>query len=138
MTPYGVRACDGRKARDEHVWPKLADDPHHVAQDLLLVPDSQGLAIIPGKTEINRPRKELPAAINASGGEQFLCANQANLVAEFRSEHILTAVAARKRKVGCAVISPPGEIGDQFSILIVGMGCNVEHAAHFAEAVQLL
>src|SRR6516162_1981682 len=133
-----VRATrNGRKARDEHVWPKLAYDPHHVTQDLLLVPDSQGLPIILGKTEINRPRKELSAAINASGGEQFLCANHSNLVAEFRAEHILTAVAARKRKIGCAVISSPGQIGDQFSIFIVGMRRNVEHAAHFAEAMQL-
>src|SRR5271167_4827568 len=133
-----VRATgNGRKTRDEHVWPKLPDDPHHVAQYLLPVPNSQGLAIILGKTEINCPRKELPAAINASSGEQFLRANHSNLVANFRAEHILTTIAARKRKVGCAVISAPGEIGDQFGIFIVGMRRDIEHAAHFAEAVQL-
>src|ERR1700758_1748261 len=103
-------ARNGRKTRDEHVWPKLPDDPHYVAQHLLPVPNSQGLAIILGKTEINRPRKELPAAINASSGEQFLRANHSDLIAEFRAEHILTTIAARQRKVGGSVISPPGEI----------------------------
>src|SRR5580692_1055787 len=133
-----VRAArNGRKTRDEHVWPKLPDDPHHVAQYLLPIPNSQSFAIILGKTEINCPRKELSAAINATSGEQFLGANHADLIAEFRAEHILTTIAARKRKVARAVISPPGEIGDQFSIFIVGMRRNVEHAAHFAEAVQL-
>ena len=104
----------------------------------LPIPNSQGLAIILGKTEINRSRKELPAAIDAPGGEQFLRANHADLIAEFRAEHILAAIAARKRKVGCAVISPSGEISDQFGIFVVGMRRNVEYAAHFAEAVQLL
>src|ERR1700737_3297126 len=133
-----VRAArNGRKTRDEHVWPKLPDYPHYVAQYLLAIPNSQGLAIIPGKTEINCSRKELPAAINATGGKQFLRANHSYFIAEFGAEHILTTIAAGKRKVGCPVISSPGEIGDQFSIFIVGMRRNVEHATHFAEAVQL-
>ena len=130
-------ARNGRKAGDEHVWPKLTDDPNHVAQNLVPTPNPQGLPVILGKAEINGPRKELSAAINASGGEQFLRANHSDLMAEFRAEHILTAITARQRKVGGAVVSPPGEIGDQFSIFIVGMRRNVEHATHFAEAVQL-
>ena len=78
------------------------------------------------------------AAVEAAGGEQFLGAGHAQFLAEFRPQHVLPAVAARQREVGGAVISPARQIGDQQGVFIVGMGGDVKHAAHFAEALQLL
>ena len=131
-------ARQGRKARDDHVRPELADEAHDVGHHLLPVPNSQRLEVILGKTEIHRARKILPPAVHAPRREQFLGADDAQFIAELRAEHVLAAVAARERKIGHAIIAAAREIGEHLVVFIVGMRGDVEHAAHFAKTAQLL
>ncbi len=128
----------GGKTHDDHVRTELADDTHDIGQHLLFVPDAQRFAIILGITEVNRPGEKLAAAIETAGGKQFLGAGHAQFLAEFRTQHVLTAVTARQREIGGAIIPSPGQIGYQQGVFVVGMRRKVEHAAHFAEALQLL
>ena len=51
-----------------------------------------------------RAREKLPAAVEPARGEQFLRAGHAELLAEFRAQHILAAVAARHGKISRAII----------------------------------
>ena len=44
-----------RKAGDDDVGMKRADDPHDVGHDALLVPEVKRFAVILGKPKINRP-----------------------------------------------------------------------------------
>ena len=73
--------------------------------------------------------------IDAPRGEQFLCANNAELVAQLRADQILAAIAAGERKIGGIVERAVRPVGDQARVLIVRMRRNVEDAA---EDVQLL
>ena len=132
--PPGTRG----KPRDDHVGPEGADDPHDVRHHLLPVPDLERLAIILRKTEVDGAREKLPAAVEAAGGEQFLGADHAELLAELGTEHVLAAVAAGEREVGGAVIPAARQVGDELGVFIVRMRGDVEHAAHFAKAAQQL
>jgi len=77
-------------------------------------------------------------SVETAGGEQFLGAGHAQFLAEFRTQHVLAAIAARQREVGGPVISTARQIGNQQGVFIVGMGGDVKHAAHFAKGAQLL
>jgi len=98
----------------------------------------QCLAIVFGKSKIHRACKKLPATVEAAGGEQFLRARDAEFFSELRAEHVLAAIATRKREIGGAVISSAREIADQQRVFIVGMRRDVKHAAHLAETFQVL
>ena len=102
------------------------------------VPDPEGFAVVLGVPEIDRAGEELPAAIDAAGGEQLLGADDPQLFAEFGAEHVLSAVAARQRQIGGAVVAAAREVGDQLRVLIVGMRRDVEDAAQFAKTAQVL
>src|ERR1035437_144744 len=134
-----VRAARlGGKAIDDHVGMKFADDANDVGQYLLPVPNVERLAIVFGKSKINRAGEKLAATVEAAGGEQFLGARHAKLVPQFRAENILTTVPARHGKISRAIIPTTRKIGDELCVFVVGMRREVEHAAHFAKAAQVL
>jgi hypothetical protein len=68
------------KTGDDHVRLKRADDAHHVGKHLLVVPDAQRLAIILGIAKINRAGEKLLAAVQPARGQQFLGADDAQLL----------------------------------------------------------
>ena len=133
-----VSAALGRESRDDDVGPERPDDPDDIGQHLLPVPDSQGLAGTLGEAEVDRAGEELPAAVEPPRGQQFLGPDHPELFEELGTEHVLPAVAAGQREVGRAVVAAAGQIGDQLGVLIVGMGGDVEHAAHLAKTAQVL
>src|ERR1035437_6483003 len=108
----------GGKAVDDHVGMKFADDANDVGQYLLPVPNVQRLAIVFGKSEINRAGEKLAATVEAAGGEQFLGARHAKLFPQFRTENILSTVPARYRKVGGAIIPATRKIGDELCVFV--------------------
>ena len=62
-----------RETGNDHIGPELADHPHHIAKDQLLIPLFQSLFRAFGKTEIVSSCKKLFGAINAAGRQQLLC-----------------------------------------------------------------
>ena len=91
-----------------------------------------------GKAEVNRAGEELPAAVQPPRREQFLRARHAQLFAKLGAEHVLSAIAAREREVGRAVVPAAREVGDELRVFIVRMRGDVEHAAHLIEGAQFL
>ena len=71
-------------------------------------------------------------------GEQFLGAEQAERFAKFWAEQVLAAVASRYGEIGGPAAAAAGKIGQELSVFIVGVGCDVQHAAQIVEAVQIL
>src|SRR5262249_49806120 len=106
-------AGPGGKARNNDVGPEGANDAHHVAQDLLPVPDSEGLGVILGNAKVEGPGEELACAVQTPGGEQLLRAEDAEGFAELGAEQVLPAVAAGDRKVGGAATAAAREVGEK-------------------------
>ena len=109
-----VRAAGLRgKTVDHHVRLKFADHAHDVGQHCLLDPRCSAFRGSPWKNRNPSRAKKTAGPVEPAGGEQFLRASDAELFAELRAEHVLTAIAARKRKIGGAVVSSAREIGDE-------------------------
>jgi hypothetical protein len=133
-----VRPRLRRETRDDHVRPEGADHADDVSQDCLPVPDPQGVLVILRKSEVFRAREVLPSPIQTPGGEQFLGASYAQLVAELGPEQVLAAVASRERQIGRPVSTTARQEGDDPRVLVVRMRPDVQHAGHRGEAAQLL
>src|SRR5439155_11578102 len=99
---------------------------------------AQRLGWVLREAEIDRPREELPSAVESPRREQFLRADDAELFAELRPQDILPAVAARDGEIRRSIPVAAREVRDELRVLIVLMRRDVEHAAHFAEAFQVL
>ena len=70
-----------RKASDHDVGLKRPHDPNHVGENFFPVPDVKRFLGRFGKAKIIRAREKLFAAIDAAGSEQFLGADDPELVA---------------------------------------------------------
>src|SRR5947207_7738467 len=93
----------GAEARYDHVRSEIPDDPHDVSKNFVVIPDAQRFVSRLRKSEIDRPREELLAVIDASRIEQFLCSNNAKALAQFGSEQILAAVPTCNREITAGV-----------------------------------
>ena len=127
-------ACAGilRESRHDHIGPERPDHPDHVTEDLFPVPDAHCLFSTFGKTEIIGPREELFGAVDAPGRQQFLCADHAQRHTLFLADQVLSAVPAGDGEIPRAVLSVPGQPGQQPRVLIVRVGRHVQHTAqHF-------
>src|SRR5215471_17558113 len=93
----------GTEARHYHIWPEIPDDPYDVSKNLVVIPNAQRFVSRLRKPKIERSREELPGVVDAPRTEQFLCSNDAEPLAQFGSQYILTSIAARNRKI-CGVV----------------------------------
>src|SRR4029078_10631191 len=93
----------GTKASHYHIRPEIPDDPHDVSKNFVVIPDVQRFVSGFGEPEVVRSGEELLRMVDASGVEQFLCSNDAESLAQFGSQYILTSVAARNRKISGVV-----------------------------------
>src|SRR4030095_5048866 len=93
----------GTKARHYNIRPEIPDDPHDVRKNFVVIPDVQRFARRLRKPKIERSREELPGMIDASRVEQFLCSNDAEALAQFGPQYILTSVTARDREISSVV-----------------------------------
>src|ERR1700733_14224324 len=82
-----------REPGDEDIRLKSADDPYHITQYLVFVPDLQGLLRRFGKAEIEGTGKELFGAVDPARGQHFLGTYQPKLDAFFIADQVLAAIA---------------------------------------------
>ena len=110
-----------RKTRDDHVGLEAADVPHHVGQDRVVSPDLQRLGWTFRKSEVDCAREELFAAVDATRVEKLLRAEDAEELAFFIADEVLSAIAARHRKIRGAQQPIVGEVGNERGV-VVGNG----------------
>ena len=91
-----------------------------------------------GEAEIDGAGEELLSAINAPGRQQLLGANDAELVSLLGADEILTAFTSRQRKVAGAHLAATSQIGQQRSVLVIGMRRDHQNAANHVEAIERL
>ena len=132
-----VAAPLGREPGDDHVGPERADHPHDVGHDGLPIPDPERLGGVLREAEVDGAGEELPAAVEAAGGEQLLGADHPQLLEELGADHVLAAVAPREREIGRAVAAAAREVGDELGVLVVGVRGHVQDAPQLAEPAQL-
>ena len=123
----------GREPGDDDIGPEGADHPHDVGHDGLPIPDPERLGGVLREAEVDGAGEELPAAVEAAGGQEFLGADHAQLLEELGADHVLATVAPREREIGRAVGAAAGEVGDELGVLIVGMRGHVQDAPQLAE-----
>src|ERR1044072_206460 len=121
------------EARNYHVRSEIPDDPHHVSKNFVVIPDVQGFISSFRKPEIECSREELPGVVDASRIEQFLCSNDAEALAQFRSRYVLTSVAACNRKISGVVKRTVRPERHQVCVFVVRVRRDVKHAAKHVE-----
>src|SRR6266699_6614443 len=93
----------GTEARHHYIRPEIPDDPHDVSKNFVVIPDAHRFVSRFGEPEVGCSREELLRMVDASRIEQFLCSNNAEPLAQFRTDQILAAVPARNRKISGVV-----------------------------------
>src|ERR1700757_974104 len=93
----------GTEARYDHIRSEIPNDPHHISENFVVIPDPQRLISRLGKTEIDRSGKELLSVIDASRIDQLFRSNNTEPLPQFRTEQVLAAVSARDREVSGVV-----------------------------------
>ena len=128
-------AVFGRETRHDKIRSKFSDHPNDIRENFFPIPDAQSFLGRFGKTEIVRAGEKLAAVIDPPCGEQFLRANDTELIAQLRPDQILAAIAAGEREIGGVIECAVRPIRDQARVLIVRMRRDVEDAA---EDIQFL
>src|SRR4030095_9310961 len=123
----------GTKARHYYIRPEIPDDPHDVSENLVVIPDVQRFLSRLRKPEVVRSREELLRMVDTSRVEQFLCSDDAEALAEFGSQYVLTSVAARNRKIGGVVKRTVRPERHQICIFVVRVRRDVKNAAKHVE-----
>jgi len=124
------------KSQDDDVGTEAADHPDNVAEDLIVTPLLETFLGCFGESEIDGARKELLRAVDAPRREQLLGANDAELVALFGADQVLSALASREREITGAHLAPTRQIGEQGRVFVIGMSGDHEHAANDVQAIE--
>src|SRR5262245_6690909 len=109
----------GTEACHYHIWPEIPDDPHDVSENFVVIPDVERFISCLRKPEIERAREELSGVVDASRTEQFFCSNDAEPLAQFGSQYILTSVPARNREISGVVKRTVRPERHQICVLVV-------------------
>ncbi len=126
---------DAAPVVDDDVGAEGADDADHVFEDLV-APDFFGFGGSFGVAKIFCAREVKFDAIAARGGQQFLCADEAELRGLLGAEGVLSAFAAREGEKGDVGVESAGEIGEDGGGFIVGMRGDIEDAGGDASRVD--
>jgi hypothetical protein len=126
----------GTEARYHYIRPKIPDDPYDVSKNFVVIPDVQRFISRFRKPEIECSREELPGVVDAARIQQFLCSNDAEALAQFWSQYILTSVAARNRKISGVVKGTVRPERHQICVFVVRVRGDVKNAAKHVELVQ--
>ena len=127
-----------REARVDHQRAEGANDAHHVAEHLALVPLRRRLGARLREAVVERPREELLAAVEPPRLQQLLGADHAEGVEELGADDVLPALAAVERQVGHARVVAARHAGDEARVLVVGMRAGVEHAGRGLQPLEQL
>ena len=129
-------ARSAAEAQDDDVGTEAPDHPDHIAQNFFAAPFLETFLGRFGESEIDGAGEELFRAVDTPGREQLLGANDAELVALFGADEVLTALAAGQREIAGAHFSTTRQIGEQRGVFVIGMRGNHEHAADDVEAIE--
>ena len=116
------------KPRMDHERPERADDANHVAEHLAFVPLRLGLRQRLREAVVERAREKLLAAVEPSGLQQFLGANDAKRIEELWTDDVLAAFTARQRQIRHPRVIAACRPCDERRVLIVGMCAGVKNA----------
>src|SRR6266481_2001879 len=116
----------GAETRYHYIRSEIPDNPHDVSKNFVVIPDAQRFVGRLRKSEIDGPREELPAVVDASRIEQFFCSNNAKALAQFGSEQILTPVPTRNREISAVVERAIRPERHQICVFIIGMRRDVK------------
>src|SRR4026208_1117922 len=119
----------GTETRHYHIRPKFPDDPHDVSKNFVVIPDVQRLISRLREPEVVRSREELLRVVDASRIEQFLRSNDAEALAQFGSQYILTPIATRNAKISGIVKRTVRPERHQICVFVVRVRRDVQHAA---------
>src|SRR5678816_1339552 len=117
-----------REARHDKVRLEFSDDPDDIRENFFPVPDAQSFLRRFGKTEIVGASEKLATVIDPPCGEQFLRANDAELIAQLGPDQILAAITAGEREVSGVVKRPIRPISNQARVLVVRMRRDIKDA----------
>src|SRR2546427_10497387 len=135
MVPVPIRRRPG-EYRDDDLRPEPPDHIDHVFENRVARPEAERLVHRLRKTEIVGPREELARAVELTGGEQLLGADNAELGAELGTDQVLAAFAARQRQIRGLRAHPPRQQHQELGVLVVGMRTDHQHALVAAELAQ--
>ena len=114
---------------DDHERAVEADDAHHVPEDGLAVPASEGfahrlgVAVVDGRREV-----EVVEAVVASGEDQLAGPDQTEAVEELRADGVRAALSAVQAEEGGAHPATPAGQREHAGMLVVGVGRDMEEA----------
>src|SRR5512132_917731 len=121
------------EASHYYIRPEIPDDPHNVSKNFVVTPEAHRFVSRFGKPEVGCSREELLRMVDASRIEQFLRSNNAEPLAEFRTNQILATVPARNRKIGGVVKRTVRPQRHQICVFVVRVRRDVKHAAKHVE-----
>ena len=130
----------GRSAppRIDHERPEHANHAHHVAEDLALVPARGGFVAPLREAEVECAREELLAAVQTTGLQQLLGADDAERIEQLAADDVLPALAAIERQIRDARVIAAGCARQKRRVFIVGMRAGVQHAGRRLQSLQQL
>ena len=132
------RIARWREPCDDHIRPEHPDHAYHIAQHFLLPPLLETLLRALAVAEVHRTGEELLTAIDAPCFEQLLRADDAQRVAQFGADQVLSTIAACEAEVAGADLPAIAQPGDQTRVLIIGMRRDVKHTAQHIELLHLV
>ncbi len=116
--PVDRRAAENR---DDDLRPKPADHPDDVLEDRVAGPVAPRLVLGLGEPEVVCAGEELAGTIETPRGEQLFGPEEAERLAQLRSDEVLPSLAAVEREVRRLGAHPPDEEREQLGVLVVGM-----------------
>src|SRR5262245_29715527 len=117
---------------------ELSNHANEIAKQLLTVPLLKGLGGAFREAKLINRSEELLTAIEAPGGEQFLCAYHAKSFEQLGPQQILSPIAARCRQISGSDAAATGEPRQQSTVLVIGMGAGMENAGNDIQPPQSL
>src|SRR6266487_4091329 len=116
-----------------YIRSETPDNPHDISENFVVIPEAHCLFRRLRKPEIERAREELPGMVDPSRVEQFLCSNNTQALAQFRSKQILPTVTACNGKISGVVKRTVRPERHQICVFVVGVRCDVKHATKHVE-----
>src|SRR2546425_2587 len=125
-----------RWKRDDDVGADHANQPHVVGGDLVAAPLLERFFDAERVAEIDRAREVLVRAVEPVQRRQLLRSQHAERLEDFRSDFVLAAVAARRRRERGAIALTAIEHDQQPIVLVVGMRRRVHEDADVRQMPQ--
>jgi len=123
---------------DEDEGTFAADGEDCVVEDALVPPLFKGLFLRFGEAEVGFCSPILFDSVELVGAEEFVSANDAELVIAIRGDRILAALAAGQGQLRSAHALAAALVGDHRAVFVIGMGDDHHQTGPGSEMFQAL